>query len=179
MPVSVKILGVLSDFKRTLPKCLQIGEIIFFNGIKHRRKIVLAPRRSYLRSTAFLGRGGIIILLTPLNAAESVLRWNTGHCRGCFVECLQTGEIIFFFGIKHTRKIVLALRRSYERFTGVLEWGGIIILLSRLNAAESVLRGHTGHCRGCFVKCLQTSEIIFFFGMKRTLLNELYGWQIP
>ena len=42
-------------------KCLQTGERIFFNRIKRARKIVLALRRSYLRSMAFLGRGGIIL----------------------------------------------------------------------------------------------------------------------
>ena len=96
-----------------------------FNGIKHRRKIVLALRRSYLRFTGVLRRGGIIILLTPLNAAESVLRGDMGHCRGCFVECLQTGEILFFNRIKHRRKIVLALRRSYLRSTAFLGLRGI------------------------------------------------------
>ena len=55
---------------------------------------------------------GIIILPSRLRAAESVLRGNTGHCRGCFVKCLQTGEKIFFNGIKYTRKIVLAFRHS-------------------------------------------------------------------
>ena len=129
MPVSVKILGVLSDFKRTLPKFLQAGKIIFFNGIKHTRKIVLALRRSYERFTGVLEWGGIIILLSRLNAAESVLRGHTGHCRGCFVKCLQTGEIIFFNGIKYTRKIVLAPDCSYLRFTAFLGRGGIIILL--------------------------------------------------
>ena len=98
--------------------------------MKHKRKIVLALRRLYLRFTGVLRRGGIIILLTHLNAAESVLRGDTGHCRGCFVKCLQTGEILFFNGIKCTRKIVLALRRSYLRFTGVLRRGDIIILLT-------------------------------------------------
>jgi hypothetical protein len=33
MPVSVKILGVLSDFKTWLEKCLQKGELLFFEGI--------------------------------------------------------------------------------------------------------------------------------------------------
>ena len=82
---------------------------------------MLALRRSYLRFTGVLRRGDIIILLTPLNAAESVLRGHTGHCRECFVKCLQTGEILFFIGIKNAREIVLALRRSYLRFTGLLE----------------------------------------------------------
>ena len=123
----------------------------------------IAVERSYWRSTAFLWLRGIIILISRLNAAESVLRGHTGHCRGCFVRCLPTGERIFFFGMKHKRKIVLALRRSYLRSTAFLWLRGIIILISRLNAAESVLRGHTGHCRGCFVRCLPTGERIFFF----------------
>ena len=82
-----------------------------------------AVGRSYLRSTAFLWLRGIIILQSRLNAAESVLRGHTGHCRGCFVRCLPTGERIFFFGMKHKRKIVLALRRSYLRFTAFfVQW---------------------------------------------------------
>lgn len=90
---------------------------------------------------------GIIILLSRLNAAESVLRGNTGHCRGCFVECLQTGKIIFFNGIKHTRKIVLALRRSYLRSTAFLGRGGIIILLSPFPFNLVHERGHTDDYR--------------------------------
>ena len=133
--------GVLSDFKRALPKCLRTGAVIFFDGIKHRRKIVFALRRSYLRSTAFLGLGGIIILLTPFPS-------NLGHFRGVLSDfkralpkCLRTGAVIFFDGIKHRRKIVFALRRSYLRSTAFLGLGGIIILLTPFPS-------NLGHFRG-------------------------------
>ena len=122
--------GVLSDFKMSFERCLQTGEIIFFDGIKHRRKIVLALRRSYLRSTAFLGLGGIIILLTPFPSNLRRFRGVLSDFKTSFERCLQTGEIIFFDGIKHRRKIVLALRRSYLRSTAFLRLRGIIILLT-------------------------------------------------
>ena len=117
--------GVLSDFKRALPKCLRTGAVIFFDGIKHRRKIVFALRRSYLRSTAFLGLGGIIILLTPFPSNLRRFRGVLSDFKTSFERCLQTGEIIFFDGIKHRRKIVLALRRSYLRSTAFLRLRGI------------------------------------------------------
>ena len=69
-------------------------------------------------SVHFLSRGYKNILLSRLRAAESVLRASERHCRVCFEKCLQTGERIFFNRIKHTRKIVLALRRSYFAFLG-------------------------------------------------------------
>ena len=80
------------------------------------------------------------LLLNRLNAAESVLRGHTGHCRGCFVRCLPTGERIFFLRIKHTRKIVLALRCSYLRFTVIFCSRGIILPFWRLNAIQGIVK---------------------------------------
>ena len=46
-----------------------------------------------------------------------------------------------FIGIKHTRKIVLAFRRSYERSTGLLGRGG-------KNYTLNTFEGHTGASTG-------------------------------
>ena len=118
--------GVLSDFKTGFEICLQTSKKYSLTELKRRRKIVLALRCSYLRSTAFLGLGGIIILLTPFPSNLRRFRGVLSDFKTSFERCLQTGEIIFFDGIKHRRKIVLALRRSYLRSTAFLRLRGII-----------------------------------------------------
>jgi len=77
------------------------------------RKIPIAVNGSQRLSTAFLGLRGIIILLSPFPSNPGHFRGVTNDFKRALPKCLQTGAIIFFDGIKHRRKIELALRRVF------------------------------------------------------------------
>ena len=87
----------------------------------------------------------------------------------------RANRVTFFTVLNAT---LSALKNTHSRRTQITAFLGVFrvrgynfILLSRLRAAEGVLRGHTGHCRVCLAKCLRAGEIISFHGTKYTRKN--------